>query len=110
MNAPTKTFEVTIFLCVFFNFFLTSDVTRHKLVSCGLPPKRFVGPTVAAVIVTAAVFVTLLKMPPKAKSLVELSIDGVQRFFPKPWLAGRLSGGGRARGQLHGHRHPASGP
>ena len=70
MNAPTKTFEVTIFLCVFFNFFLTSDVTRHKLVSCGLPPKRFVGPTVAAVIVTAAVFVTLLKMPPKAESLV----------------------------------------
>ena len=45
-------------------------------VGSGLPPKRFVGPTVAAVIVTAAVFVTLLKMPPKAKSLVEL-IDGV---------------------------------
>ena len=56
--------------------YLPLRVFLQRSQTCGLPPKRFVGPTVAAVIVTAAVFVTLLKMPPKAKSLVEL-IDGV---------------------------------
>ena len=50
--------------------YLPLRVFLQRSQTCGLPPKRFVGPTVAAVIVTAAVFVTLLKMPPKAKSLV----------------------------------------
>lgn len=64
MNAPTKTFEVTIFLAV---FRATSLLLR---VCGGLPPTNALPTTVAAVVVT------LPEMPPKAKSLVEL-VDGV---------------------------------